>query len=742
MSGPDNTAPPPEDDDDKTRIAGINTPLPVPPVPAPTPPAANPAEDAPQDPKQPAQVAAGDAETQAPASEPASEETPADSEADAIIGAVINNNYKVQQLISAGGMGEVYRGEHIYTGDPVAIKIVLPSLSKDEKVLTLFKREARILSQLADEAIVRYFNFIPDPELGRYCLIMDFIDGVPLSDMVAKSGPISLDQSLRLLVRLAKGLDKAHAREVTHRDLSPDNVMLPEGNVDNAVLIDFGIAKSTEMTEGTLHGQLAGKFKYISPEQLGHFDSVISPRTDIYGLGLLIAAAVRGTPIDMGSSVVEAVNARRTIPDLSDIYPELQPLLAHMLEPDPQFRPARMSDVAAMVEGSQAIPARYTGAAPLPGGGGDMDQTMIAGSMPPGTMAPGTMTPGTMAPQQTAAPIQTGGFGAQTGLQQPPGSTQHTSFPQTQAPMTQTGIGIGAGDVSQSPFGASSTEVPFSQTIPPQQTMAPTTADAPKSKTGLIAAVLALVVAGAGIGAWQSGMFDSAEVVETATEPTETETAAAAMPAPDADTRQGFLAGYNAGSACTFATRITSGENSGKLEVFAASEGALAQLPQAYGEKFGAEPATVNRQINDSQCAALDFARALQGREAVEPVVTLDTDAVLSGGTVLGRVRDVRGRTVWLSIVSAAGGVYNLSPRLQAQPDGSQTFEFGMSLGEGSEAAPQMLIALASNDPLLTLAAIKDGDDVQKVMPLLLQEIAKNGGTAAAGTGFFELQPN
>lgn len=739
MSGPAND-PPPEDDDDKTRIAGVNTPMPVPtpvvPAPKPEGTSAEPtgtlspiapvaaASEAPTSDAVPEPIAAGGVE---PTPEPRIEPS-ADSEADALIGVVINNNYRVQELISAGGMGEVYRGEHIHTGDPVAIKIVLPSLSKDEKVLTLFKREARILSQLADDAIVRYFNFIPDPALQRYCLIMDFIDGVPLSDLVSQNGPISLDQSLRLIVRLAKGLDKAHAREVTHRDLSPDNVMLPDGNVDNAVLIDFGIAKSTEMTEGTLHGQLAGKFKYISPEQLGHFDSVISPRTDVYGLGLLIAAAVRGTPLEMGSSVVEAVNARRTIPDLTGVYPELVPLLAHMLEPDPQFRPARMSDVAEMVEGSQAIPPRYTGAPdpsqqPAPS---QQDMTIISS----GTVAPHTTAPHTM------APIQTGGFGTQSSLQQPP---------QTQVPHTQTSLGIGNADVSQSPFGAGATQAPFSQTMAPQGTVVPRTLPpVEEKKSGNLIRILAIVasIAALAAGAWQAGLFDSNEPIAELPEDTaEADDSIAQMPPPDTDTRQGFLAAYQADTACTFATRITSGEHVGKLEVFGSAIAALPDLPEAYGEAFGTAPATVQRVITDNQCAALDFVRGLQGRAAVEPVLTLDTDAVQSGGTILGRVRDVRGRTVWLSIVSAAGAVYNLSPRLKSNPDGSQSFEFGMSLGEGAEATPQMLIALASNDPLLSLAAIKDGDDVEKVMPLLLAEIAKKGGTAAAGIGFFELQP-
>ena len=313
------------------------------------------------------------------------------------IGTLINNNYKIEQLISAGGMGEVFRGTNVFSGDSVAIKIVLQSLAHDPKVAALFKREAKVLCQLADQAIVRYYNFVHDAALDRFCLIMEFIDGLPLSDHVRGSGPLPLAEAKRLLKRLALGLERAHKMEVVHRDLSPDNVMLKGGTIDDAVLIDFGIAKSTEMSEATLFGQMAGKFKYVSPEQLGHFGGHIGPRTDIYGLALLMAAAVRGEPIDMGASVVEAVNARREIPALTGVYPELQPLFAHMLEPDPAMRPENMGQVIRFLERPQDLPPRY-GAAPASGGD---DRTVFMGQQaqmppppPPASYPPASYPPG------------------------------------------------------------------------------------------------------------------------------------------------------------------------------------------------------------------------------------------------------------------------------------------------------------------------------------------------------------
>jgi serine/threonine-protein kinase len=273
-------------------------------------------------------------------------------------GTLINNNYRILALVSAGGMGEVYRAENVFTGDPVAVKVILPGLANDAAVLDLFRREARVLVQMRHEAIVRYHNFVLDQGLNRYCLIMEFVDGRHLGKRLSEDGPLRETEVIALLRRIGAGLHRAHASGVTHRDLSPDNVILRDDRIDEAVLIDFGIARSTELGDG-LAGRFAGKFRYIAPEQLGHAGGAIGPATDIYGLALLIAAVARGTPLDMGDSVVSASAARRTIPDLTGISHRLFPLLQHMLEPDPQMRPADMGVVLRMLDDPSLIASRY-----------------------------------------------------------------------------------------------------------------------------------------------------------------------------------------------------------------------------------------------------------------------------------------------------------------------------------------------------------------------------------------------
>lgn len=273
-------------------------------------------------------------------------------------GTLINNNYRILGLVSAGGMGEVYRAENVFTGDPVAVKVILPGLADDKAVLEMFRREARVLVQLRDDSIVRYHNFVLDPGLGRYCLIMEFVEGRHLGARLKTDGALSEPEVLVLMRRIGAGLMRAHDSGVTHRDLSPDNVILRDDRIAEAVLIDFGIARSTELGDG-LAGRFAGKFKYIAPEQLGHWGGKIGPRTDVYGLALLIAAVARGKPLDMGDSVVSASALRGAIPDLSGISHRLFPLLQHMLEPDPALRPADMGAVLAMLDDPSRIPSRY-----------------------------------------------------------------------------------------------------------------------------------------------------------------------------------------------------------------------------------------------------------------------------------------------------------------------------------------------------------------------------------------------
>jgi Protein kinase domain len=263
-------------------------------------------------------------------------------------GTRLNGIYEIDHLLGTGGMGEIYKGHAIQTGDPVAIKLMLPELAENEAALALFRKEASALHYLHHEAIVRYYVFTVEPVLQRPYLAMEFVDGRSLSAILQDDGPLEFEAVRSLMQRVAAGLHVAHERGIIHRDVSPDNIIVPGGDLSRAKIIDFGIARSTELNEGTVIGSgFAGKHNYVSPEQLGLFGGDVTAKSDIYSLGLVLAQALTGRVLDMGGTQFQIIEKRRKVPDLGAIDMRFRPLLAKMLQPQPENRPESMAAVAA-----------------------------------------------------------------------------------------------------------------------------------------------------------------------------------------------------------------------------------------------------------------------------------------------------------------------------------------------------------------------------------------------------------
>jgi Protein kinase domain len=261
-------------------------------------------------------------------------------------GTRLNGIYEIDRPIGMGGMGEIYIGHVIETGDPVAVKVLLPEFSENVAALTLFRKEASALHYVHHDAIVRYYVFTVEPVLRRPYLAMEFVDGRSLSDMLQGDGPLTFEAVRSLSQRLASGLQAAHDGGIVHRDISPDNIIIPSGNVARAKIIDFGIARSTQ--HGTVIGSgFAGKFNYVSPEQLGLFGGNVTAKSDIYSLGLVLVHALTGRPLDMGGTQVDIIEKRRKVPELGAIDMRFRPLLEKMLQPDPADRVESMIAVAA-----------------------------------------------------------------------------------------------------------------------------------------------------------------------------------------------------------------------------------------------------------------------------------------------------------------------------------------------------------------------------------------------------------
>ncbi len=457
-------------------------------------------------------------------------------------GTLIMGTYEIETLINSGGMGEVYRGRNIHNGELVAIKIVLPSLAHDPKIVALFQKESTTLSRLSHEAIVRYHVFTNDPTIGRPCMVMEFVSGTALSDRI-EQGPMPLEDVQVMLRRVASGLDKAHRAGVVHRDLSPDNVILEENSVEHAKLIDFGIAKSTNIGAGTLlQGQFAGKFNWVSPEQLGAHGGIVDGRSDIYSLALLIAAASKGEVLKMGSSIVDAVGKRSSVPDLSGVDPQLVPLLRWMLQPDPALRIESMAKVIAALDNPGLIPVAEVAMPVLP----DPNRTVIGGILPL-TGAAGAMS----LPPVPAASL-------------PPVGGAVTSAPAGAGVITGKSPLPDEEPEDFSPFGAPTAAAAVTETF--------AVPVAKKGKGGLVAVLLLLAVGG-GAGAYFGGVFDPKPAIQLDANATAEEKAAAA--AAEAEAAAEAIAAEAKAAAEAAAEQAAAEEAAAKV---AADEAAAKQL--------------------------------------------------------------------------------------------------------------------------------------------------------------------
>jgi hypothetical protein len=264
-------------------------------------------------------------------------------------GDVLGHTYRIVAFLGKGGMGAVYRARHVALDSEHAIKIILSELAGDPKFIALMNQEAKALRSVRNDAIVEYQGFMLD-ETGRRYLVMEFVDGPSLGAVLAHHR-FTPSEVRALRNRLAHGLAAAHEKGVFHRDISPDNIILPGGHIERAKIIDFGIAKASEAGEKTIIGSdFSGKYSFASPEQIGMHGGKVDARSDIYSLGLVLAAAAlgHGVRLDMGRSLETILTARQRVPDLRAIPDALRDEIAVMLQPRPDDRPQSMAAVASL----------------------------------------------------------------------------------------------------------------------------------------------------------------------------------------------------------------------------------------------------------------------------------------------------------------------------------------------------------------------------------------------------------
>jgi eukaryotic-like serine/threonine-protein kinase len=277
-----------------------------------------------------------------------------------LIGCTIADRYIVESEIGSGALGKVYLARHKVLERKVAIKVLFEDLQGNENSFLRFQREAQAASSLNHPNIVTIFDFGLQDNSYPF-LIMDYLQGENLKDIIQKTGKLPLHRAFPILIQTAEALGHAHDHGILHRDIKPDNIILLQSNVrrDLVKIVDFGIAKRINERKNeklTMDGQVVGTPAFMSPEQI--LNAPLDARSDIYSFGILAFNLVTGvlpiigrTPVETMSGHVsnEPMTLAQACPGVT--FPmSLQEILSKMMKKYPDQRHKSMHDVCAELE--------------------------------------------------------------------------------------------------------------------------------------------------------------------------------------------------------------------------------------------------------------------------------------------------------------------------------------------------------------------------------------------------------
>ena len=236
---------------------------------------------------------------------------------------LIAGRFRLSRLLGTGANGQVWLASDERLQRPVAVKVLLPE-SVNEVSVQRLEREARAAAAIQHPNVVHVFDYIEDA--GRTLIVMEFVEGETLLDMLAGGKTVAQNEAIELTAQICDGLAAAHRQHLVHRDLKPGNIIVTSDGV--AKVLDFGIAKRTSRTEVRLTktGAVIGTPQYMAPEQLT--GESVDERADIYAAGLLLYEMLAGRPAFKGKTVGLLLTSIVTEP------PDLEPLTARGTAPD------------------------------------------------------------------------------------------------------------------------------------------------------------------------------------------------------------------------------------------------------------------------------------------------------------------------------------------------------------------------------------------------------------------------
>jgi eukaryotic-like serine/threonine-protein kinase len=256
---------------------------------------------------------------------------------------LLGGRYQLADRIAAGGMGEVWRGEDLVLGRPVAVKMLSAELVGQDSTLERFQAEARHAGALSHPCIVKIYDYCEnDPSRSPY-LVMELVDGHCLTELLA-DGPLDPVSTLDILSQAADGLQAAHQAGLVHRDIKPGNLLVSRGG--QVKITDFGIARLAGAEPVTSTGMLVGTPAYLAPERIAGASG--GRAADLYALGIVAYECLTGHPPFTGGPIDVALSHReRPLPPLPAHIPApVVALVARLTAKDPASRPESAIDVS------------------------------------------------------------------------------------------------------------------------------------------------------------------------------------------------------------------------------------------------------------------------------------------------------------------------------------------------------------------------------------------------------------